>query len=443
MKNNNSQRANPFDDITNDTIESQLSVLTSEFSTKWLTKDEDHPLQKLWKRKDQISTIELYTFCKAIEKIKKINDKWFKHQKKLILDKNINNRKGAFWEIIGAYYLMDPKNQIVPAPISQKGFDLTSIILETKKKINFSLKYYSFSQHCENFHKKSKAIASLIKTKIIANKINTFQISITKIKSYPTECDWQELYLCIEKILEDIKGNVEKRGLQYKDWLILFSKLPDKIEEYKISEKLNSYTILIHVPYHQNEEKNLISNINDSIRNLKNAEIKEDKNSINSLLIHIPTTASINLYQNQILEYLKQIKENPITHIVLYQPSINFDFKAKKTYLQHCLRITENAETFDTWFNNDIRNKIEFWFQIGVFIQKPFENVLIMDNSAYDLKNHYLFQNGNIFVEPKKLDNNMLFARFGKYTTGINIHTTYQGKVVTTPLEPNDELLIL
>lgn len=436
-------RANPFKNLTNEEIERQLQILCNEFGKDWINNNEGHPLQILWKRKDQISTLELLTLSKAVERITKIDGRWFQRQKRVIMGHNINNRKGAFWEIIGAYYLMSPKNRVIPAPESQKGFDLSSTIVETGKRINYSLKFYSFSKHYNTFMEKCRSITTYIRKRLKENKISTLQAIIGKFKTYPTETEWEELDVIIEKIMSDIKTERFELGISYKDWNIGFLNMPEEVENHKLSNKFNSYTILIHVPYHKNEERNLLSNIQDAISNLKNSNIKEDKNSINALFIHIPTTASIIQCWDWISEYYKQISENPITRLILYQPSINFDFKTKTTYLQYCMRVTDNADRFDPWFDNDIRNNPEFWFETGIFNPKPFVLKIIFDGQAHSFKNIYSYQTGNIFLEPKELGKGKSLARFGKHSSGIHIHTVFKGKIITTPMEPEDELLIL
>jgi len=438
---NQFERASPFT-YSKKNIDRQLKLLSKEFDNKWLEANGTHPLQKLWRRKDQVSTLELYTFSRGVEKIKAIDERWFKHQKGVILHENINNRKGAFWEIIGAYYLMDPKNRVVPASISQKGFDLTSIINDTGKEIKYSLKYFSFSQHYKKFIAKCEEAKQKLLKKIREKNLN-LQILISKKNNYPSSKDWNDFDEIVGAILLKLDNNETDFGGIVDSWLIGCHRLPDKIEEHKLSNKVSSFTLLIHIPYHKNERNNLLSKIHDAISNLENANVKENKNEINSLFIHIPTTASIKQCDEWILDYFKQIGRNPISNIILYQPSINFDFKSKRTYLQHCLHIIQNGGSYDLWYENDARNRPEFWFETGVFIQKPFQHLVVIGGNTYDMSNTYSYQTGDIFVEPKELDKNKLFARFGKYAGGIRIHTSYKSKIITTPIESHDELLIL
>lgn len=54
-----------------------MAILVGE---KWLNKNQDHPLCKLWKRQDVEATNELFTLAYALDIMNKIDPNWVKHQ---------------------------------------------------------------------------------------------------------------------------------------------------------------------------------------------------------------------------------------------------------------------------------------------------------------------------------------------------------------------------
>ncbi|MFC1728944.1 hypothetical protein ACFL6I_01290 [candidate division KSB1 bacterium] len=95
-------RQNPLQDTISD---QQMDILfkniTANLGKEWLESDGVHPLQVLWRRKDALSTNELFTFASALNTFQAIDSNWITHQIKQICSKDSNNQKGAFFELIG------------------------------------------------------------------------------------------------------------------------------------------------------------------------------------------------------------------------------------------------------------------------------------------------------------------------------------------------------
>ena len=410
-------RDNPLTDTDINEIESAYSTIVEYFEKSWLLTKGSHPLQILWNRSDHLSTIELTTFGKALIKLKDIDEKWLDYQITLIKSDNISNQKGAFWEIIGSFYLIDKNVEIIPAKKNQSGFDVSIKNKQTNKIINYSLKYFSFSENHKLFLKNCEEIHLLIYSTIKTLKINNIAIFVRKHKKYPSSEDWSNL----KSILVDGLKKFKNQTISFNNemWEVILSYLSE--ERNNLHESYTSHTVCIISPYHKNEQSNFNSKIEDAILNLKEHRNFENENTINALFINLPRTVSMNQCDEWLDEYFKQVQEDPISSIILYQPSVNFLYKEKQTYLQHCVHITNN-DNFLKWTENDKRNNVELWFLTGIGIASPHSEKLLINDKLVNLDNSYCYQQGDLYINPFKIRKGAIYEKLEKVSSGIQTH---------------------
>jgi len=106
---------------------SLLFTMVQILGEDWIEQDKGHLLQKLWRRKDFLATTELLNLAYSINNINKINPKWLQGQIKKVKSDDINNVKGALFEIIGFGYLMNPSYKIELASDGNPGIDGTIV----------------------------------------------------------------------------------------------------------------------------------------------------------------------------------------------------------------------------------------------------------------------------------------------------------------------------
>lgn len=84
-------------DISQQLIDQALEKIKVVFTSKWLKNSlENHIIGILWNRTDFISTLELYTFGRALIIMDNINAQWLKGQIKQIKGNNENRQRGLF-----------------------------------------------------------------------------------------------------------------------------------------------------------------------------------------------------------------------------------------------------------------------------------------------------------------------------------------------------------
>src|SRR5690606_25178664 len=96
------------------------------FGQDWLEGKQgltEHPLQKLWERKDWLATCELFGLGKCITQLTPEHDSWLRKTAQKIKS-GVQNAHGSNTEtlVCGSLYARDGKDY--PAPANQKGLDV-------------------------------------------------------------------------------------------------------------------------------------------------------------------------------------------------------------------------------------------------------------------------------------------------------------------------------
>jgi hypothetical protein len=172
-------RQNPLRDVSIELLNETFKHLHQFFGTEWLTGKGDHPLQVLWRRKDFIATNELYLLADALKNLSKLDYPWVAHQVNLAKIPNINNQRGAFFELIGLNYLLNSsgESRLEPTKANEAGFDAT-LHFSAGSRINYSLKNYGTSTFQATFEGKSRTLENIIKHHAVRLRLKTVHVFI-------------------------------------------------------------------------------------------------------------------------------------------------------------------------------------------------------------------------------------------------------------------------
>ncbi|MCK9566022.1 MAG: hypothetical protein M0Q43_08235, partial [Methanothrix sp.] len=105
-------------------------VIMDLFEKTWLESCMENELQKLWNRTDAIANTELLIFGDCLEKCIQISEARTKHFAKILKSsKDLNERRGAIYEIIVAGAYQNAGNSVIEFPIdpNNPGYDLKLI----------------------------------------------------------------------------------------------------------------------------------------------------------------------------------------------------------------------------------------------------------------------------------------------------------------------------
>jgi hypothetical protein len=433
---------------TEEEMDAIFGCVVEYFSHKWLKSPRSHPLQKLWNRKDALSTNELYFFGSCIKELSRQDAKWLKQQVTLIKSDQSNNRQGAIWEILALGILFSPHQRITPAKLNNAGYDGT-LSFEDLKAVNISLKNYGDSAHLKEFNRYAKQVEENLKIVLKAKQIRSIQILIDSPKGFPTINNWQDLLNQLPVVLSDIEQGKPKSFSIADFWFFSYGDLADDYQEFH--PNYNSYQIIISSPYHKNEEKNLLDKLEESCLNLSKHAVIEDDNIINAVFIHLPETASIIQCKEWAEEYIASHQQKPITLIILYQPSVAKNWKQSTSFIHHCFQFIFSEKKMARW--NQINRKINLRIPVGIQNLIPSENQIIVERDGKSevirLGNRYLYQRGNLYLEAKRDSSGTISGNIKNLASGIITHSIFQpfpnqqSVVLSGHFPPEDKLLIL
>ncbi len=413
------------------------------FGEDWLNSDFNHPLQKLWKRRDILSSVELLTLGSSIIKIRSIDSRHVLENINVIKmsDRNgkcgaINGRRGAIFETILAGALHNPPRQSVE--LMGPRYPVYDMIVHFKDRtsINISVKNYGQSEKDELFIKEAKLVEQVIKTNL------RYPLDIfIKSEGYPSQAQWdmlkRELLFDIFKDPANRLNVIIKRG----NWYIFFSKIG--ISGGNLYPLQLSYTYFITAPFHKNEKLRLFSNLNEACRDLEKNGKPESEDSANMLYVHLPAYVLMDDYHNWCSKYFLDNPNSPISSIRLIQPAYATDLERNFSDLFILYReILKGKESdgFKLKSNRLINN-----FPVGSTAGEPFR-VLFGKNRVGLPMQHYWYQSGHIY-QFDELSGQSKITHQLRYNTGIRTHSVIRIKgedlIVSQKSPPTYELLLL
>lgn len=435
-------------DILEQQIDKALNEITFFFEYDWLSLENgDHPLQLLWNRSDILSTLELYIFGEALRQMKLENESWLKGQIKSIKGKNSNNRRGAFFEIIGLSYFLNSSSKVIPAPNSQPGYDAT--ILSNNQKTYISNKSFGRSKHDQEFEDEAQETEEKILMLMTKFRIHYAEYFITfENTTSPKKEDWERLRALLNKVIRDFSRANNRneyrvsKEVKINNWHV-------KVRQTERVSNLNrgfiSYQLMIFGPYHYNEERNLYDKLDSAHENF--TRHVPATGATNIIYIRVPLTISVEQCKKWTESYFNS---NPATtaHIVLfYQCSISYNPHEGSQSLIHTFLPVLNPH-----LNPILNNKFPPYslsIPVGGVSQLTPNVKLVVDGKVKDeheLGPNYFYQGGR-FYENAIEKNGAIEGVLRHLAPGIQEISvfTLEGKTVTLSgnFQTSDELLIL
>jgi len=443
-------RQNPTK-ATKSELEEIFKCIAENFSYKWLKMVHgSHPLQQLWNRKDAMSTNELYFFGSCLKSLLSVDANWVKQQVSLIKNGQINNRQGAFFEI-NALGMLLSKDQIVrPARGNNPGFDGVLSISDLKS-MRISLKNYGDSSHYKDCVDNASKFEIALKEVLKEKNTHPLQIIIhSPTNAFPSKSNWQDLTNSLPQILENITlGEAKSFGIS-DFWLFMYRDLK-KDEHQEFHTSFNSYILIISIPYHKNEEKNLLDKLDEACYNLTKHANWESDDVINAIFVHIPESASIKKCNEWAEDYLINYPEKPITMIILYQPTVATNIEKDTSFIHHCFKFAVRRDKFAKW--NTLNKTIDLNLPIGVISEEPIQNKIIAEFNekidVVDLGDLYIYQRGNIYIKGNSAADGYQVGNVQRIASGVFSHSIIQlfpdqpALMFSGHYAPIDKLIIL
>lgn len=430
MKNYLEQRQNVIEDISGDEINGWLNKMVEYLGGDiWFSKSHNaaHPIVKLWNRKDFMATNELVNFARAVDILEKKDKKWLKRTMEIVAGKNLNNVKGAIFEILALSVFSDDQCKVIPAAEGNPGIDGT-IVFHSGVKLNLSIKNYGISNAEKNFQNFMGEVYEYFWKEAEKRKIFTVELVLEMKKYLDGDRDKSEIKKLVQEALNqfsktfcvNIHGDIANISVR-------------PIKGYDFAREKCSNIFLASSPLHKNEYKNLRDKLDDACNNLVQHKPKENGTEHNGIVIHLHEDADIDSCQEEMQNYLNDNQDLPISFIILYQPTITFNRSEQKYSVFHAIKPVISIKRIAA---KSIDIPVIEFFLGYAGIETP-KRTLFVDNKEFvELRDVYLYQKGEIFERARVMADGSIGGQLRSVAPGVRLNAVM-------PLNKKRKMLIV
>lgn len=239
-----------------------IAAVEDLFGQNWLEGKEgqsEHPLQKLWKRKDWLATCELFGLGKCITQLTPVHDSWLRQTARKIKS-GVLNAHGFITEILvcGSLYARDGK--VYPAPGNQKGFDFV-VSFPSDFKYYISIKSQGMALHETKFHEFSDRLKAAFSSRLEALGLNGELTITSSVHLEP------EMFEFLIKFVGQTLRKPQIYRYQNQQCEIVFRHLQPEARQYASTQRSHKVTIVS--PQHRNTMLNAKTKLEDAAKNLR------------------------------------------------------------------------------------------------------------------------------------------------------------------------------
>lgn len=369
------------------------------FDTEWLEQDGNSLIQFAWKRKDYFAKCEIITLGKCLNTLKNEHEKWIYDNIKTIKSNDLNNSRGAIFEILlaGYYKMMGDEYghfDIITAKQHQKGYDV-SLRFTDEFIDNVSIKWLASSHHNDVFKGKMKSLDNIIKKEI--EKLPFFGINIcVLLEKYPDNAqEWSK----IENRTVRCVKNFDGYNSFYSDELVNIKvNFMSHHKGMKLYSQNKSYSFVASSPFHKNEERNILSKIQNSAYHTSEKSPESNENTRNTCFIRVPSYIDPEYCRRLCAKNKNEMQYKNLHTIFFYCPAIATNLKDNTSLIHHYL------SAFITNIPQLMQEKNThtpgICVPIGITADKYSHLHLITEKGEQlKLDSHYIYQNGKCFID--------------------------------------------
>lgn len=414
-------------------LDATFKLLHDYFHSDWLNKAGSHPIQVLWKRRDALSTIELYLLASSLRNLEQLNSAWVRRQVKEATGKDENNRRGAIFELVGLNYLHKPVGypELRLAPANQPGFD-ASLRFENGKHLYLSLKNFGPSQHYRTFKQRSQSIEQQVQRYAARHGLMNIRV-VALCDEHAGDGHWDALRQALPDCINSYASFKKPLVFAVKSgWMVSVS---DVNYDEELDARRLSYTIHIGARQHPNDKKNLLGKLETARANLAKHAPKAPDDQNCAVYVHVNQWASFAACTEWAEEYFTESPNDPIGSIILYQPAVTTDQSDGTTALTHTFDVRSRP-------GFTLPGRAEFDIPVGLISSSPSSLELHIGEQKVELTNHYFYQRGEITAKARTIGNTSE-GEVKKLAQGILLNLSVDNMIFGGHFPPEDEVLIL
>lgn len=344
--------------------EQALSAVADAMGIAWLEQPGDEPVRDLWRRRDALAVNQLVILGKSILDARRIDEGWTRNQlRKVKADRN--NRKGAAFEIVALSMLDVEGRSIRPTRANAAGYDAI-VTYADGGELALSFKNYGTSAHERRFHADATTLEATFIANLRASGRNGL-VLVALADGYPAKDDWAALRTNLPELIASHDG---RRGGFWKGgpWDVRTLDPPDDV--LPLNSRNTSYQVVIAVPFHANEEKNLIDKLEEAASNARRHAFG-GADMERAVLVHLPETFPMRACTEWAQSYLDANQDGPIDQVFLHQLQVGVS--GEESVMVHTFAAGVNVARLQERASNRV---LAFKVHVGVASNDPAPLVL-------------------------------------------------------------------
>lgn len=397
-----------------DRWESYLKSVESSFGQDWLSDESGtNRVQKAWNRTDFLSTIELMTLGHALHVMEKIDGKWVRARVDAIRH-DTGKAHGDLFELHCCAMFAAGGMNIAPAPESCPGFDAT-IYFKDGHKLFVSMKNHDISSRERDFRSDSRAMRETC-VRIMSTKRRNAIVAVCANR-LPGRSDWQKLDQAIQTIVAEgtNSANVEVAPgifLQVGD-LAPIASLG------RLSTQRFSDVFVAICKQYEHEQNNFKRRLDEARLNMRE-QIKRESDAGYIVMMRLHPTASLDEMEQFGQSLLDENGDPGCDGFWLYQPTVCRQKNNDSTLIHYLRTAGLQKEAIGS-------RRVNLNTPIGLVSQESPRYELHINNIKMDFGNHYLFQAGDQYYEPRFTEPGMIEMDLKHLASGIFAHYVIPG----------------
>lgn len=362
--------------------ESALAAVAATFGESWLDEPGIEPIRDLWLRRDTLAVNQLFILGQALIGTRRIDPKWTARQV-TAMKKNANNRRGAIFEVV-AISMMNIGGRVArPTGRDAPGFDAI-VTFPAGDQLALSLKSYGTSLRDADFRRDAGHIEMAFAGMLGLSHHNGLVLGAFA-DGYPTPENWNMLEGALPDMIAHY-GAASAKGLWHlPPWTVMLREVPEAMRP--LSERHSSHQVLIGASFHQNEQQNLISKLEEAAANGRRQADKVGAMQ-RGVFIHLPETFPMHACIEWSNQYLQNHPDGPLGTVLFHQLQVTSS--GERSGLTHTLVPCETP-AYVRWRSEG--RQLGFNPHVGTVSDKPIP--LILEGVPdVPLERMYLYQRG-------------------------------------------------
>jgi hypothetical protein len=348
----------------------------------WLSATGGHPLQKLWRRSDSLSSGELVLFGDALRKIEPIAPDWLHRQIAKVKSDDENNRRGAVAEILCAAMFCTGHQTVTPAKESQPGYDLM-VDNGAGATVYVSVKSFGMSYHEAKFRREAQRLEKEFEAALKQLGETGVGMMVSAVE-YPSDGNWAKLRHFVTHNTPALCREMHAQRSVSK-WSIV----PFSITSEQLSRRPNhtSYQIIATSPFHPNEKRNLYSKLDGAASQISRSLPVTEGGRIRMVFAQMPQTSAIGDYAEWANQYLEDNKKSADI-VVIYRISSDDTMRLNHHVVTRWSQDTSSLLT---------RRPLATSVILGLVGEAPPTDRILIGTMSFELHGKYSYQSGHLF----------------------------------------------